>query len=179
MTALRSPRRTWSCAAAATRWACASPASRLRLRRPFAHRDLIAAAGDDARLIVHRDPELTSPRGKALQVLQELFDWKAGLACATPARSCRTCGPADASAARAPHTIAGDPVVVATATAWTASASAAQVTRRGDVRTSGPDDHGEPATYALTSDAGNTVTRLFCGACGSPLFGRTPACRVS
>ncbi|HEY2358347.1 MAG TPA: ATP-dependent DNA helicase RecG [Phenylobacterium sp.] len=43
------------------------------------HRDLIAAAGDDARLIVSRDPELKSERGKALQVLQELFDWKAGL----------------------------------------------------------------------------------------------------
>jgi ATP-dependent DNA helicase RecG len=47
---------------------------------PFAHRDLIAAAGDDARLIVARDPGLTSERGQALQVLQELFDWKAGLA---------------------------------------------------------------------------------------------------
>lgn len=46
----------------------------------FAHRDLIAAAGDDARLIVVRDPDLTSERGRALQVLQELFDWKAGLA---------------------------------------------------------------------------------------------------
>ncbi len=43
------------------------------------HRDLIAAAGDDARLIVNKDPELKSQRGKALQVLQELFDWKAGL----------------------------------------------------------------------------------------------------
>ena len=47
---------------------------------PFVHRELIAAAGDDARLIVARDPELTSERGKALRVLQELFDWKAGLA---------------------------------------------------------------------------------------------------
>ncbi|MBI1198147.1 MAG: ATP-dependent DNA helicase RecG [Phenylobacterium sp.] len=47
---------------------------------PFAHRDLISVAGDDARLIVNRDPGLTSERGKALQVLQELFDWKAGLA---------------------------------------------------------------------------------------------------
>jgi ATP-dependent DNA helicase RecG len=47
---------------------------------PFAHRELIAAAGDDARLIVARDPELKSERGQALQVLQELFDWKAGLA---------------------------------------------------------------------------------------------------
>ena len=47
---------------------------------PFVHRDLIAVAGDDARLIVARDPELKSERGKALRVLQELFDWKAGLA---------------------------------------------------------------------------------------------------
>jgi len=46
----------------------------------FAHRDLIAVAGDDARLMVGRDPELKSPRGQALRVLQELFDWKAGLA---------------------------------------------------------------------------------------------------
>ncbi len=43
------------------------------------HRDLIAAAGDDARLIVARDPDLKSERGNALRVLQELFDWKAGL----------------------------------------------------------------------------------------------------
>jgi ATP-dependent DNA helicase RecG len=47
---------------------------------PFVHRELIAAAGDDARLIVARDPQLASERGKALQILQELFDWKAGLA---------------------------------------------------------------------------------------------------
>ena len=31
---------------------------------------------------------------------------------------------------------------------------------------------GQPATYAMVSEAGNTVTRLFCGACGSPLFGK-------
>jgi ATP-dependent DNA helicase RecG len=31
-------------------------------------------------MIVGRDPELTSERGKALRVLQELFDWKAGSA---------------------------------------------------------------------------------------------------
>jgi hypothetical protein len=31
---------------------------------------------------------------------------------------------------------------------------------------------GEPATYILQSEAGNTVTRLFCGTCGSPLFGK-------
>lgn len=43
---------------------------------PIAHRDLIAAAGDDARLILQRDPNLTSERGKALRILQELFDWR-------------------------------------------------------------------------------------------------------
>ncbi|MDD3837745.1 MAG: ATP-dependent DNA helicase RecG [Phenylobacterium sp.] len=47
-----------------------------RFADPFVHRDLIAAAGDDARLIVARDPELTSERGQALRVLQELFDWR-------------------------------------------------------------------------------------------------------
>jgi hypothetical protein len=31
---------------------------------------------------------------------------------------------------------------------------------------------GTPASYALTSAGGNTVTRLFCGRCGSPLFGK-------
>jgi hypothetical protein len=30
---------------------------------------------------------------------------------------------------------------------------------------------GSPASFNLTSEAGNTVTRLFCGKCGSPLFG--------
>lgn len=31
---------------------------------------------------------------------------------------------------------------------------------------------GTPATYTLQSEAGNVVTRLFCGTCGSPLFGK-------
>lgn len=44
---------------------------------PFLHRDLILAAGDDARLILARDPNFTSPRGEALKVLQALFDWRA------------------------------------------------------------------------------------------------------
>ena len=48
-----------------------------RLADPVAHRDLIAVAADDARLILARDPGLTSPRGQALRMLQELFDWKA------------------------------------------------------------------------------------------------------
>ncbi|MGR4865650.1 ATP-dependent DNA helicase RecG [Caulobacter sp. LARHSG274] len=48
-----------------------------RLADPVAHRDLIAVAADDARLVLARDPDLTSPRGQAVRVLQELFDWKA------------------------------------------------------------------------------------------------------
>ena len=48
-----------------------------RFADPAAHADLIAAAADDARLILNRDPGLTSPRGQALRVLQELFDWRA------------------------------------------------------------------------------------------------------
>jgi ATP-dependent DNA helicase RecG len=47
-----------------------------RLADPVAHRDLIAAAADDARLILARDPQLTSPRGQAVRVLQALFDWR-------------------------------------------------------------------------------------------------------
>ena len=49
-----------------------------RLADPVAHRGLIAAAADDARLVLARDPDLTSERGKAVQVLQALFDWRAG-----------------------------------------------------------------------------------------------------
>ena len=47
-----------------------------RLADPVAHRDLIAAAADDARLVLARDPELKSPRGRAIQTLQALFDWR-------------------------------------------------------------------------------------------------------
>lgn len=43
---------------------------------PILHKELIAAAGDDARLIINRDPDLKTERGKALRVLQELFDWR-------------------------------------------------------------------------------------------------------
>jgi ATP-dependent DNA helicase RecG len=49
-----------------------------RLADPAAHRDLIAAAADDARLVLARDPGLASPRGRAVAVLQSLFDWRAG-----------------------------------------------------------------------------------------------------
>ncbi|MDB5438078.1 MAG: ATP-dependent helicase RecG [Caulobacteraceae bacterium] len=51
-----------------------------RFADPAAHRDLIAAAADDARLILGRDPEMRSERGKALAVLESLFDWRAELA---------------------------------------------------------------------------------------------------
>ena len=47
-----------------------------RLVDPAAHRDLIAVAADDARLVLARDPELTGPRGQALRVLAALFDWR-------------------------------------------------------------------------------------------------------
>ena len=47
-----------------------------RIADAVAHRDLIAAAADDARLILARDPALTSPRGQAVAVLRELFDWR-------------------------------------------------------------------------------------------------------
>jgi len=48
-----------------------------RLADPVAHRDLIAVAADDARLVLSRDPALTGERGQALRMLQELFDWRA------------------------------------------------------------------------------------------------------
>ena len=38
------------------------------------HGDLLAAARDDARLIVERDPDLASPRGQALRTLLYLFE---------------------------------------------------------------------------------------------------------
>lgn len=47
-----------------------------RLADPVAHRDLIRVAADDARLILARDPQLTSPRSQAVRVLQALFDWR-------------------------------------------------------------------------------------------------------
>jgi ATP-dependent DNA helicase RecG len=45
-----------------------------RLADLAAHADLIAAARDDARLIVEKDPELTSARGEALRALLYLFE---------------------------------------------------------------------------------------------------------
>jgi len=44
-----------------------------RMADPTAHADLLAAAHDDARLVLARDPDLKSPRGGALRVLLYLF----------------------------------------------------------------------------------------------------------
>ena len=45
-----------------------------RLADIAVHGDLLAAARDDARLIVERDPELETPRGRSLRVLLYLFE---------------------------------------------------------------------------------------------------------
>jgi ATP-dependent DNA helicase RecG len=47
-----------------------------RLADPIAHRDLIGAAADDARLVRLRDPAFSTPRGRALSTLSALFDWR-------------------------------------------------------------------------------------------------------
>jgi ATP-dependent DNA helicase RecG len=45
----------------------------MRLADLAAHSDLLQAAQDDARLVIERDPELQSARGKALRALLYLF----------------------------------------------------------------------------------------------------------
>jgi ATP-dependent DNA helicase RecG len=47
-----------------------------RFADPIRHRSLLLAASDDARLVLSRDPDLTSPRGEAVRVLEALFDWR-------------------------------------------------------------------------------------------------------
>ncbi|CAN7183411.1 ATP-dependent DNA helicase RecG [Brevundimonas sp. LjRoot202] len=47
-----------------------------RFADPIRHRELLLAAADDARLVLGRDPDLTSPRGEAIRVLEALFDWR-------------------------------------------------------------------------------------------------------
>lgn len=51
-----------------------------RLARLDLHAELLETARDDARLILARDPELTSPRGEALRLLLHLFEQERGLA---------------------------------------------------------------------------------------------------
>ena len=46
-----------------------------RFADPAAHRHLIPAAADDARLVLARDPDLTGERGRAVRMLRELFPW--------------------------------------------------------------------------------------------------------
>jgi len=48
-----------------------------RFADPLAHRDLLLAAADDARLALARDPGLNDLRGRRLRILQALFDWRA------------------------------------------------------------------------------------------------------
>jgi len=47
-----------------------------RLADPVAHRDLLFAAADDARLCLARDPKFESDRGRALRILCQLYDWR-------------------------------------------------------------------------------------------------------
>jgi ATP-dependent DNA helicase RecG len=49
-----------------------------RLADPVAHRELIAVAADDARLILAGGAALDAARGRAVELLQELFDWRPG-----------------------------------------------------------------------------------------------------
>ena len=49
-----------------------------RFADPVRHRELLLAAADDARLTLGRDPDLTTPRGEAVKVLEALFDWRNG-----------------------------------------------------------------------------------------------------
>ncbi|MEM8936710.1 MAG: ATP-dependent DNA helicase RecG [Pseudomonadota bacterium] len=53
--------------------AAQSGAPQFRIADLSQHQDLLAAAHDDAKLIVQRDPELNSVRGRALRVLLYLF----------------------------------------------------------------------------------------------------------
>ena len=47
-----------------------------RFADPIRHRELLLAAADDARLILGRDPDLTTPRGEVVRILEALFDWR-------------------------------------------------------------------------------------------------------
>ncbi|NBB51788.1 ATP-dependent DNA helicase RecG [Rhizobium sp. CRIBSB] len=47
-----------------------------RFADPIRHRDLMIVAADDARLVLGRDPDLATPRGQAVRILESLFDWR-------------------------------------------------------------------------------------------------------
>jgi hypothetical protein len=70
-------------------------------------------------------------------------------------------------------TIEGEPIVVAHCHCLDCQRlSGAGHTTGAMFQEAGIEITGEPSTYELMSEAGNTVTRLFCGGCGSPLFGK-------
>jgi len=70
-------------------------------------------------------------------------------------------------------TIEGEPIVVAHCHCLDCQRlSGAGHTTGAMFATAGIEISGDLATYDLASDSGNTVTRLFCADCGSPLFGR-------
>lgn len=71
------------------------------------------------------------------------------------------------------YEIEGDPVVVAHCHCLDCQRlSGAGHTTGAMFREAGVRLKGDPAIYRMRSDAGSTVTRLFCGKCGSPLFGK-------
>ena len=45
----------------------------------MSQKEMITLFNEAGEEVIRLDPDLKSERGKALQVLQELFDWKAGL----------------------------------------------------------------------------------------------------
>jgi ATP-dependent DNA helicase RecG len=47
-----------------------------RFADPIRHRDLMIVAADDARQVLGRDPDLATPRGQAVRILESLFDWR-------------------------------------------------------------------------------------------------------
>src|SRR5690242_13092077 len=74
---------------------------------------------------------------------------------------------------RCAYEIAGEPVVVAHCHCLDcqrltgAGHSTGAMFAEAGIRLEGP-----VASYSMASEAGNEVTRLFCGNCGSPLFGK-------
>lgn len=71
------------------------------------------------------------------------------------------------------YQIAGDPVVVAHCHCRDCQRlSGAGHTTGAMFAESGVRITGEATEFLIKSDAGNTVTRLFCKTCGSPLFGK-------
>lgn len=70
------------------------------------------------------------------------------------------------------YTIEGEPVVVAHCHCQDCQRlSGAGHTTGAMFATEGISLDGEISRFELSSEGGNTVTRLFCGKCGSPLFG--------